>query len=241
MIAMRFLGLSVVPLLLMTSVASSQKTKCPPGQVAETVSQGILGSALGSEPFEVCNDIKGTAAPIAVSPSEPTNTSDEGTLVIKLADPDDAELGNIDTFFYRVAIHPGKKLALMKKPSLKSKVMAVLPNGARDIRLRKLGYAGGRKWVNLCAGRKCGWAVARYFRRQEKRPSNRGTVLEVAFPEINIFVQPRVESRIIRSLVEGSRVALRETIPGKYEDGWIRVCGSGWCGWAGREFFTPVR
>lgn len=241
MIAVRFLGLFVVSSLSMTFVASSKTIKCPPGQVAETVSRGIFGSALGSGPFEVCSDIKGSTPPISVSPPEPTDTSDEGTVEIKLADPDDAELGDIDTFFYRVAIPPGKKLALMKKPSLKSKVMATLANGTRNIKLRKLGYAGGRKWANLCTSGKCGWAIARHFRRQERRSSNRGTLMEVAFPEINIFVRPSVESRIVRTLVEGSRVALKKTRSDKHGEGWVRVCGSGWCGWAGKEFFAPAR
>jgi|GEM_PF-5568110 len=176
-----------------------------------------------------------------VQPAKPKDTSNEGTVEIKLANPDDAELGNIETNFYEVAVPSGKKLALMKKPSVRSSVVAALPNGTRDIRVRKLGYVGNKKWANLCASRKCGWAVAKHLRRQNQKSSNNIKFVEVAFPEVYVFEKPTVNSQKIKSLTGGRKVALKEIITNANGDGWIRVCGTGWCGWAGQEFFNPAQ
>lgn len=176
-----------------------------------------------------------------VQPAEPRDTSNEGTVEIKLANPNDAELGNIETSFYEVAIPSGKKLALMKEPSVRSTVLTALPNGTRNIQIKKLGYVGDRKWANLCTAGNCGWAIAKHFRLQNQNSSNRLGHVEVAFPEVYVFSKPTVNSRKIRSLNGGQRVALKEIKTNANGDGWIRVCGTGWCGWAGQGFFDPVQ
>ena len=172
---------------------------------------------------------------------ETKTTEDKGTVEIKLADPNDVKLGDIETSFYEVAIPSGKKLALMKNPSLKSRVMATLPNGTRDIRIRKLGYAGGRKWASLCTGKKCGWAIAKHFRQQNRQSTDGIELVEVAFPKVYVFSKPTVHSRKIRSLIGGQRLSVKEITTNESGDGWIRICGSGWCGWAGQDYFNPVR
>ena len=129
----------------------------------------------------------------------------------------------------------------MKEPSARSTMVAALPNGTRDIRIRKLGYVGDKKWANLCASRKCGWAIAKHLRRQPEKSSNNIGRVEVAFPEVYVFSEPTVNSRKIQSLIGGKRVALKEIITNADGDGWIRICGKGWCGWAGQDFFNPVQ
>lgn len=160
---------------------------------------------------------------------------------IRLANPNDAELGNIETSFYEVTIPSDKKLGLMREPSVRSAVVAALPNGTGDIRIRKLGYVGNRKWANICASSKCGWAIAKHLRRQNQQSTSGTKLVEVAFPTAEIFSKPSVNSRKIRTLTGGKSVALKEIITNEYGDGWIRICGSGWCGWALQDMFSPVR
>lgn len=235
----RFYGVLIIALLTMGKLAHSQTLKCPPGQVAETISQGIMGSAL-RKPFETCVDIY-SSDPVFVSPSIPKDTSDEGTIEIKLADPQSGELKDFEEFFYRVAIPPGKYLPLLSQPSKKTREITKLRNDAKDIKIKKIGRVKRTMWANVCTSSYCGWVYANYLRRQSKISSRRIQLVEVAFPTVDIFRRPSVNSQKIKSLISARRVTLKETIKNANDENWIKICGIGWCGWAEQEYFNPVR
>lgn len=150
--------------------------------------------------------------------SDTKTTEDEGTVEIKLADPNDVKLGDIETSFYEVAVPAGNKLALMKEPSSKSKMIAALPNGTRDIRIRKLGYAGNRKWANLCSSGKCGWAIAKHFRQQIQQSTDGKATTDVKhfFPlKIGRYWKYETKDNGQKTRLSIDRIVAKKTIAGK--------------------------
>lgn len=156
----------------------------------------------------------------------------------RMADPTGGQLKDFEQFFYRIDIPSDKSLIMYETPSTSApEVIRLLP-GANDLQVNRLRQAEGRVWANLCASSQCGWSIANYLRRDKKRSEAGFGFVEVAYPEVNLFTEPTVESPLIGVLKQGEKYKPDLVETDKEGIDWIRICGSNWCGWAAREYFV---
>ncbi|WP_132546323.1 hypothetical protein [Rhodovulum euryhalinum] len=176
----------------------------------------------------------------AGSAEDSAEAPDEAWIEDRLSESAEAEMTGFDQFFYRVEIPEDQALLLLEAPSAGAlEVIRLLP-GATDLRVRGLDRSEGLLWADLCAGAQCGWAVAHHLRRQAPIAPNRARYVEAAYPEVNVFLEPSVRSGYMGKVEAGQRFEPGVTATDENGDTWVRICGEGWCGWAGEEFFTHV-
>lgn len=165
-------------------------------------------------------------------------TEDRTSVDDRMADPTGGELEDFEQFFYRIEIPEGKKLVVFEDPSLNAEEIIRLLPGANDLQVNKLEQTEGRVWASLCASSQCGWVIADYLRRDKKRSEAGFGFAEVAYPEVNLFTDPTVQSPLIGVLKQGEKYKPDLVVTDDDGADWIRICGGNWCGWAGREFFS---
>jgi hypothetical protein len=221
----------------------------------ETVKAAIHALARGLDDPETTDQVGGGAS---VSPPEPIVKPDPATgteardnpeedpdngvsIKDRLAGDEEGQLKDFEQFFYRVEIPQDKRLVVFESPALNAPVMVRLLPDAGDLRVLGLQRAAGLLWANLCAGNQCGWALAKYLHRQSNMPPEGGGNVEVAFPEVNVFMDPSVESWRVSAVHSGERFTPTTVVTDDNGETWIRICGTNWCGWAASEFFARVK